>query len=109
MYKRQIAAMTLNGAAMLASAAAAQQVTTAAQGPEIVVERKLPPSRDRLMRTVYIGDLDLKSVDGRQEMDKRVAKAVEEMCAIPSPIPGHKRNMTRPCRDEAWASARPPR
>jgi hypothetical protein len=40
-------------------------------------------------------------------MDKRVAKAVEDMCAIPSPIPGHERNMTKPCRDEAWETARP--
>ena len=107
MQNRDIIMSALAGILLIGSGAAGQQATTATEGPEIVVERKLPPSRDRLMRSVYIGDLDLKSAGGRQEMDKRVSKAVEDMCAIPSPIPGHKQDMTRPCRDEAWATARP--
>jgi hypothetical protein len=40
-------------------------------------------------------------------MEKRVSKAVDYMCAIPSPIPGQEKAMTAPCREEAWASARP--
>ena len=44
--------------------------------------------------------------DDRQVMEQRVAKAVEDMCAIPSPIPGQERGMTKPCRDEAWTNAR---
>jgi UrcA family protein len=83
-----------------------QPASTTSQEAPIVVTRRLPPSPDLLMRTVYIGDLDLKSPAGQQEMEKRVTKAVEDMCAIPSPIPGQERNMTRPCRDEAWVGAR---
>ena len=107
MQNRHIAMISLAGFAFLGSPSTAQPVATSAGGPEIVVVRKLPPSRDRLMRAVYIGDLNLKSADDRQEMEKRVAKAVEAMCSIPSPIPGQERGMTKPCRDEAWASARP--
>jgi UrcA family protein len=69
--------------------------------------RKLPPSRDRLVRAVDIGDLDLKEDPGRAEMQKRIEQAIDHMCAIPSPIPGYGEAMTAPCRDEAWASARP--
>jgi hypothetical protein len=29
------------------------------------------------------------------------------MCAIPTPLPSYKGPMEKPCRDEAWASARP--
>ena len=113
MQNRYIVTIMLAGAIAIGSAAAAQQqqtqqqVITGSDGPEITVVRKLTPSRDRLMRTVYIGDLNLKSADDRQMMEKRVAKAVQDMCAIPSPIPGQERGMTKPCRDEAWASARP--
>lgn len=74
---------------------------------EVVIVRGLPPSRNRLMRTVYIGDLDLAAQDGQEEMEKRVAHAVDELCAIPNPIPTYGERMTRPCRDEAWESARP--
>jgi UrcA family protein len=85
----------------------AQAPTTAVQEQEVIVVRGLPPSRDRLMRAVYIGDLNLKTTAGQQEMENRVGRAVVEMCAIPSPIPSYGRKMTKPCRDEAWASARP--
>lgn len=83
------------------------EMPAVAQGQEIVVTRKLPPSKDRLVRAVYIGDLDLKEETGRAEMQKRVGQAVDHMCAIPSPIPGYSEEMTAPCREEAWASARP--
>ena len=105
MPNRHIAIFTFAGVALLGSPAVAEPVPAPAGGAEIVVVRKLPP-RDRLMRSVYIGDLNLKSADDRQEMEKRVAKAVEDMCAIPSPIPGQERGMTKPCRDEAWTGAR---
>jgi UrcA family protein len=105
MHNRHIAIITLASFAMLGTPAAAEPVPATAGGPEIVVVRKLPP-RDLLTRTVYIGDLNLKSADDRQVMEKRVAKAVEDMCSIPSPIPGQERGMTKPCRDEAWTNAR---
>ena len=85
----------------------ALEMPAVAQAQEIVVTRKLPPSRDRLVRAVDIGDLDLKEDAGRAEMQKRIEQAIDHMCAIPSPIPGYGEAMTAPCRDEAWASARP--
>jgi UrcA family protein len=104
MSLRPIAAVAFLSASFfsLPVAAIAQE-----QGPDIVVTRVLPPSKDRLVRVVYIGDLDLKADAGRQEMEKRVADAVKHMCAIPSPIPGYKEEMERPCSEAAWASARP--
>jgi UrcA family protein len=103
----QLALLALIGLAATSSPAVAQVPETTAQEHEIIVVRGLPPSRDRLMRSVYIGDLDLKSAAGQQAMEKRVDQAVVEMCAIPTPIPSYGDEMTKPCRDEAWASARP--
>ena len=105
MPNHHIAIISLAGVALLGTPAVAEPVPATVGGPEIVVVRKLPP-RDQLTRTVYIGDLNLKSADDRQVMEQRVAKAVEDMCAIPSPIPGQERGMTKPCRDEAWTNAR---
>lgn len=102
--KLQLASLALFSLAAAVPAAAQQ---TATQEPPIVVTRRLPPSQDLLVRTVYIGDLDLKSPAGQQEMEKRVTNAVNDMCAIPSPIPSYGPKMEKPCRDEAWASARP--
>ena len=104
MSLRPIAAVAILFASFISLPAAA---TAQQQGPEIVVTRMLPPSKDRLVRVVYIGDLDLKADAGRQDMEKRVADAVKHMCTIPSPIPGYKEEMERPCSEEAWASARP--
>lgn len=104
MSLRPIAAVVLVSASLISlpALAIAQE-----QGSDIVVTRMLPPSKDRLVRVVHIGDLDLKADAGRQEMEKRVSNAVKHMCAIPSPIPGYKEEMERPCTEEAWASARP--
>ena len=102
MSVRQLAYLTIGCASLVGLHAPA-----AAQGEEVVVTRKLPPSKDRLVRVVYIGDLDLKASAGQAEMRTRVEKAVEQMCAIPSPIPGQEKAMTKPCREEAWASAKP--
>lgn len=90
--------------AMPISAGTAQPAT---QEAPIVITRRLPPSPDVLVRTVYINDLDLKSAAGQQEMEKRVGKAVVDMCAIVGPLPSYKGPMEQPCRDEAWGSARP--
>lgn len=106
MVNSQLAWLALVGL-VTASSTAVAQPETISQRPEIIVVRGLPPSRDRLMRSVYIGDLDLKTAAGQQALEKRVEQAVVEMCAIPSPIPSYGEKMTRPCRDEAWASARP--
>lgn len=103
----QLALLALLCVAAASSPAVAQAPETTVQEQEIIVVRGLPPSRDRLMRAVYIGDLDLKTAAGQQAMEKRVEQAVAEMCAIPTPIPTYGEKMTRPCRDEAWDSARP--
>lgn len=104
--KLELAPIVLFGLAVTAPAIA--QVTKgSAQEPAIVVTYKVRPSSDLIVRRVYIGDLDLKSASAQKEMEKRVNAAVEEMCAIPRPIPTQERNMTAPCREEAWESARP--
>ena len=82
-------------------------VAQAQEEGDIVVTRKLPPSKDRLVRAVYIGDIDLKGEAGRAVMEQRVKKAVDYLCEIPSPIPGYEKTMTAPCHEEAWASAKP--
>jgi UrcA family protein len=96
------------GLAALASVPAiAQPPQTVPQGSPIIVIGKLRPSPDVIVRTVFVGDLDLKSAPGQAEMEKRVGAAVDSMCMIPTPIPSYGPVMEKPCRDEAWASARP--
>jgi UrcA family protein len=104
--KLRIASLVLLGfaGAMPTSPATAQP---SSQEAPIVITRRIFPSPDLLVRTVSIADLDLKSAAGQQEMEKRVGKAVEDMCAIVGPLPSYKGPMEQPCRDEAWASARP--
>lgn len=103
--KLQLASLVV--LSLAASTALAQPAPAPASVQPIVITRTLPPSADVLMRIVYVSDLDLKTAAGQQEMEKRVAKAVEAMCAIPAPLPSYKGPMEKPCRDEAWASARP--
>lgn len=90
----------------LSAAGTAQQAATAGQEAPIIITRRLPPSPDLLVRTVFIGDLNLSTAPGQQEMEKRVGVAVDDMCAIPKPLPSYKGRMEKPCRDEAWESAR---
>ena len=103
--KTKLAAAATCIAASISAPAPAQPVPATQEAP-IVITRRLPPSADLLVRTVSIGDLDLASAAGQKEMEKRVAKAVDDMCAIPAPLPSYKGRMERPCRDEAWTSAR---
>jgi UrcA family protein len=90
-----------------ALAAPAFSAQTQGEGPTIVITRKIPPSADVWMRVVHIGDLNLRSSAGQQEMEKRVATAVDDICTIPTPLPSYKGRMEKPCRDEAWSGARP--
>jgi UrcA family protein len=103
-----IAKLPLAAVALLSltDAAAAQQAVTARQEAPIVITRRLPPSPDLIVRTVFIGDLNLTSASGQQEMEKRVGAAIDDMCAIPKPLPSNKGVMEKPCRDEALESAR---
>lgn len=93
--------------ALASISAAAQPTQPAAQDSPIIVIGKLRPSPDLIVRTVHIGDLDLKTSSGKEEMEKRVGAAVDNMCAIPTPLPSYGPVMEKPCRDEAWGSARP--
>lgn len=102
--KLQLASAALFG--LVAYPAISQSNQTASEGPTIVITRKIPPSADVWIRVVHVGDLDLKSAVGQQEMEKRVAKAVDEICTISSPLPSYKGRMEKPCRDEAWGGAR---
>lgn len=90
----------------LGGAATAQQAASVAREAPIVITKRLPPSQDVLVRTVYIGDLDVTSAAGLQEMEKRVGAAVDDLCTIPKPLPSYQGVMEKPCRDEAWESAR---
>lgn len=87
-------------------ATAAQAPPQASQEAPIVITRRLSPSPDLLVRTVFIGDLNLAAADGQKEMERRVGKAVDDMCTIPAPLPSYKGVLEKPCRDDAWQSAR---
>lgn len=87
--------------------ATAQPAQLPSQDSPIIVVGKLRPSPDVIVRTVYIGDLDLRTQSGKGEMEKRIGAAVDSMCAIPTPLPSYGPVMERPCREEAWGSARP--
>lgn len=104
--KLRLASLAMFSLAAAEVPAAAQQSATV-EGPPIVITRRLPPSDDFIVRVVHVADLDLKSAAGQREMEKRVGQAVEDMCAIPTPLPSYKGRMEKPCRDEAWGSARP--
>lgn len=103
--KLRLASFAIFGLAIFGAPAGAQP--PAGEGPPIVITRRLPPSSDFIVRVVHVADLDLKTAAGRQAMEKRVGQAVEDMCAIPAPLPSYKGRMEKPCRDEAWGSARP--
>jgi UrcA family protein len=104
--KLQLASVALTGLVAAAVPAYGQRAAVEQEAP-IVISKRLAPAPDVLIRTVYIADLDLKTAAAQQEMEKRVGKAVEEMCAIAGPLPSYKGPLEKPCRDEAWASARP--
>lgn len=87
--------------------ATAQPAQSSAQDSPIIVVGKLRPSPDVIVRTVFIGDLDLTTSSGKAEMEKRVGAAVDSMCAIPTPLPSYGPVLEKPCRDEAWGNARP--
>lgn len=103
--KVRFALLAMFSLAAAVAPAVAQQ--PAGEGPPIVITRRLPPSSDFMVRVVHVADLDLKTAAGQQEMEKRVSQAVDDMCAIPTPLPSYKGRMEKPCRDEAWAIARP--
>lgn len=104
--KLQLCSLAVFGIAA-ALPATAQPAVPAPQESPIVITRRLSPSPDVIVRVVYIADLDLRSAAGQQAMEARISKAVDDMCAIPSPIPSYGPAMEKPCRDDAWASARP--
>lgn len=76
------------------------------QGEDIVVTGK-KAEKDVVTQAVKIGDLDLATDTGVGEMEKRVTSAVDYICAIPAVVGYYKQKAETPCRDEAWASARP--
>lgn len=107
LFKAQLASIAMPILIAIPAAAAAQIPQGEVQEPSIVITHKMKPSPDVMVRTVYIGDLDLKSTAGQKEMEVRVGRAVDSICSIPSPLPSYKGKMEQPCRDEAWGGARP--
>ncbi|HEY7959326.1 MAG TPA: UrcA family protein [Sphingomicrobium sp.] len=104
--KPQLASLAMFILVAAPAPAAAQPAPNLSQEAPIVITRRLPPTQDLLVRTVFIGDLNLDTADGQKGMEDRVTKAVEDMCTIPAPLPSYKGPMEKPCRDEAWESAR---
>jgi len=104
--KPQLASLAMFILVAAPAPAAAQPAPNPSQEAPIVITRRLPPTQDLLVRTVFIGDLNLESAGGQKAMEDRVTKAVEDMCTIPAPLPSYKGPMEKPCRDEAWESAR---
>jgi UrcA family protein len=100
----RIAAASLAAAAMVSPALA--QDPQAAEAPEIVVTGKAS-DKDVVTRAVNIGDLNLATDEGVAEMQKRVASAVDDICAIPAVVGYYRDKAEKPCRDEGWASATP--
>lgn len=105
--KAQLASLAMPILVAIPAVAAAQVPPGDVQEPSIVITHKMKPSPDVMVRTVYIGDLDLKSAAGQKEMEARVGRAVDGICSIPTPLPSYKGPMEKPCRDEAWGGARP--
>jgi UrcA family protein len=100
----RIAVGLLFTAATLSPAAA--QGSQPAEGPEIVVTGKVS-DKDVVTQVVRIGDLNLATEEGAAEMQKRVASAVDDICAIPAVVGYYRQKAEKPCRDEGWASAKP--
>lgn len=76
------------------------------QASEIVVTGK-KAEKDVVTQAVLIGDLNLATDQGVQEMEKRVGSAVDYICSIPAVIGYYRQKAEAPCRDEGWAGARP--
>lgn len=97
---------TVSFAIVAALAPAPGQVPDQSANPEIVVTGK-KSEKDVVTQVVSIGDLNLTTEDGTKEMEKRVASAVDYICAIPEVVGYYKQKSEAPCRDEAWAGAHP--
>ena len=82
------------------------QEPSGSQGQEIVVTGKVA-EKDVVTEVVKIGDLNLATDPGVKEMERRVTSAVDYICAIPAVVGYYKQKSEAPCRDEAWASAKP--
>lgn len=57
-------------------------------------------------RVVAVADLDLDSQAGRQALDRRLTRAVVEVCGTASDVDVVGKNMVRECRVRTLASAR---
>jgi UrcA family protein len=100
----RIAAACLASIAMLSPVIA--QEPQSGEGPEIVVTGKAS-EKDVVTRVVKVGDLNLATDAGVKEMQRRVAAAVDDICAIPAVVGYYRDKAEKPCRDEGWASATP--
>lgn len=79
------------------------------QGQQIVITgKKIPPEYEPVTKIVKIGDLNLATKAGVQQMEKRVEAAVKSLCPTAMPTgAGYEEHDTKLCRDYAWAGARP--
>lgn len=54
---------------------------------------------------VHTADLDLSSVSGQRELDRRIVQAAREVCGEASNVDLEGKNAVRQCRDETIAQA----
>lgn len=101
---RQLALAVVGGAGLLWMAAPA-----IAQQQEIIVtgKMKIPKGFEPIKRIVSIKGLDLATPAGANQMERRVSRAVENICATPPPVTNEEKRDSKLCSDFAWASARP--
>jgi UrcA family protein len=81
----------------------------AAQPQEIVVtgKMKIPEGFEAVKRVVSLKGLDLATAAGAAELQRRVDRAVNNICATPPPRTKQEKLDTKACSDFAWAGARP--
>lgn len=64
------------------------------------------PASDINVSLVRTADLNLGSAEGQRKLDRRLVKAVREVCGIASDADVEGKNDVRKCRDETLAKAR---
>ena len=92
------------GLVFLANPGTAQDATSSAEEPEIVVSggKEIPRGYEKVSKRVRIADLDLTTEAGTSEMETRVGEAIDSICTAI-----RRKRVREYCNDYAWSDARP--
>ena len=102
---RQVVLLCAAGAGLLFMAAPALSQEEAAI---VITAPRFPHGNELATQTVKIGDLNLATVAGQAELEKRVTEAINQICpSAPGNVPHYQRKDVKTCRDFAWSHARP--